>query len=114
MASGIITNNVRIAISCFAGGIFLGVGSLILLAFNGLAIGASAGHFANVRRRHVDSRVRQLAEYRVRAHDRVLKIRTGFAVKRQRFFEVKRDDRVPRRDLGERLDNTKGMQRARN
>ena len=48
MASGIITNNVRIAISCFAGGIFLGVGSLILLAFNGLAIGASAGHFANV------------------------------------------------------------------
>ena len=47
MASGIITNNVRIAISCFAGGIFLGVGSLILLAFNGLAIGASAGHFAN-------------------------------------------------------------------
>ncbi len=48
MASGIITNNVRIAISCFAGGIFLGVGSLIVLAFNGLAIGASAGHFANV------------------------------------------------------------------
>jgi uncharacterized membrane protein SpoIIM required for sporulation/uncharacterized RDD family membrane protein YckC len=48
MASGIITNNVRIAISCFAGGIFLGIGSLILLAFNGLAIGASAGHFANV------------------------------------------------------------------
>ncbi len=47
MASGIITNNVRIAISCFAGGIFLGIGSLVLLAFNGLAIGASAGHFAN-------------------------------------------------------------------
>ena len=48
MASGIITNNVRVAIACFAGGIFLGVGSLVLLAFNGLAIGASAGHFANV------------------------------------------------------------------
>jgi uncharacterized membrane protein SpoIIM required for sporulation len=47
MASGIITNNVRVAIACFAGGIFLGVGSLILLAFNGLAIGAFAGHFAN-------------------------------------------------------------------
>ncbi len=47
MASGIISNNVRIAISCFAGGIFLGVGSLIMLGFNGLAIGASAGHFAN-------------------------------------------------------------------
>jgi uncharacterized membrane protein SpoIIM required for sporulation/uncharacterized RDD family membrane protein YckC len=48
MASGIITNNVRVAISCFAGGIFLGIGSLVLLAFNGLTIGASAGHFANV------------------------------------------------------------------
>ncbi len=48
MASGIITNNVRVAIACFAGGVFLGVGSLILLAYNGLAIGAFAGHFANV------------------------------------------------------------------
>ena len=45
--SGIITNNVRVAIACFAGGIFLGVGSLVLLGFNGLLIGASAGHFAN-------------------------------------------------------------------
>ena len=48
MASGIITNNVRVAIACFAGGIFLGVGSLVLLAYNGLAIGAFAAHFANV------------------------------------------------------------------
>jgi uncharacterized membrane protein SpoIIM required for sporulation/uncharacterized RDD family membrane protein YckC len=47
MASGIITNNVRVAIACFAGGVFLGIGSLILLAYNGLAIGAFAGHFAN-------------------------------------------------------------------
>ncbi|MBA3259602.1 MAG: stage II sporulation protein M [Gemmatimonadales bacterium] len=47
MASGIIVNNVRVAIACFAGGIFLGVGSLILLGFNGLLIGATAGHFAN-------------------------------------------------------------------
>ncbi|HET9039826.1 MAG TPA: stage II sporulation protein M [Gemmatimonadales bacterium] len=47
MASGIITNNVRVAIACFAGGVFLGVGSLVLLAYNGLAIGAFAGHFAN-------------------------------------------------------------------
>jgi uncharacterized membrane protein SpoIIM required for sporulation/uncharacterized RDD family membrane protein YckC len=47
IASGIITNNVRVAIACFAGGIFLGIGSLVLLAFNGLAIGAFAGHFAN-------------------------------------------------------------------
>jgi uncharacterized membrane protein SpoIIM required for sporulation/uncharacterized RDD family membrane protein YckC len=48
MASGIITNNVRVAIACFAGGVFLGVGSLVLLAYNGLAVGAFAGHFANV------------------------------------------------------------------
>jgi uncharacterized membrane protein SpoIIM required for sporulation len=48
MASGIIMNNVRVAIACFAGGVFLGVGSLVLLAYNGLAIGAFAGHFANV------------------------------------------------------------------
>ncbi len=48
MASGIITNNVRVAVACFAGGIFLGVGSLVLLAYNGLAIGAFAAHFANV------------------------------------------------------------------
>lgn len=48
MASGIITNNVRVAVACFAGGVFVGVGSLILLAYNGLAIGAFAGHFANV------------------------------------------------------------------
>lgn len=47
MASGIITNNVRVAIACFAGGIFLGVGSLVLLGFNGLLIGATAGHFSN-------------------------------------------------------------------
>jgi uncharacterized membrane protein SpoIIM required for sporulation/uncharacterized RDD family membrane protein YckC len=47
MASGIITNNVRVAVACFAGGIFLGVGSLVLLAFNGLAVGSFAGHFAN-------------------------------------------------------------------
>jgi uncharacterized RDD family membrane protein YckC/uncharacterized membrane protein SpoIIM required for sporulation len=48
MASGIITNNVRVAVACFAGGIFLGVGSLVLLAYNGLAVGTFAGHFANV------------------------------------------------------------------
>lgn len=47
-ATAIIGNNARIAVSCFAGGVFLGVGSLVLLAYNGLAIGASAGHFANL------------------------------------------------------------------
>ncbi len=48
MASGIITNNVQVAFYCFAGGIFVGVGSLVLLAFNGLSIGATSAHFANV------------------------------------------------------------------
>jgi uncharacterized membrane protein SpoIIM required for sporulation/uncharacterized RDD family membrane protein YckC len=47
MAAEIITNNVQVAFLCFAGGIFLGVGALISLAFNGLILGASAGHFAN-------------------------------------------------------------------
>ena len=47
MASMIITNNIRVAFMCFAGGIVLGVGSLLLLAFNGLSIGAASGHFAN-------------------------------------------------------------------
>jgi uncharacterized membrane protein SpoIIM required for sporulation len=47
MAAEIITNNVQVAFLCFAGGIFLGVGALVSLAFNGLMLGASAGHFAN-------------------------------------------------------------------
>lgn len=48
VATYIITNNVRVAAMCFAGGIFAGVGSLILLAFNGLSMGTIGGHFANV------------------------------------------------------------------
>ena len=47
VASAIITNNVRVAITCFAGGVFLGVGSLALLGYNGLTLGGAAGHFAN-------------------------------------------------------------------
>lgn len=48
MAAQLINNNVRVAFNCFAGGIFLGIGSLYVLSFNGLALGASAGHYANV------------------------------------------------------------------
>jgi uncharacterized membrane protein SpoIIM required for sporulation/uncharacterized RDD family membrane protein YckC len=47
-ASFIISNNVRVAFLCFAGGVLLGVGSLVLLAFNGLSIGTTFGHFANM------------------------------------------------------------------
>jgi uncharacterized membrane protein SpoIIM required for sporulation len=47
MAASIIANNVRVAFFCFAGGAFAGFGSLLLLAINGLSIGAASGHFAN-------------------------------------------------------------------
>lgn len=39
-----IYNNIGIAFKCFATGIFLGVGSLFVLGFNGLHIGAVSGH----------------------------------------------------------------------
>jgi uncharacterized membrane protein SpoIIM required for sporulation/uncharacterized RDD family membrane protein YckC len=48
MAAYLINNNVKVAFRCFAGGIFLGVGSLFFLSYNGLQLGASAGHYANV------------------------------------------------------------------
>lgn len=48
MASSIMTNNIGVAFYCFAGGIFAGVGSLALLAFNGLSMGTISGHFANL------------------------------------------------------------------
>ncbi len=47
-ASYITTNNIRVAFVCFAGGIFLAVGALVLLAFNGLQLGATSGHYHNV------------------------------------------------------------------
>jgi len=47
VASAIMTNNVSVAIACFAGGVFAGVGSAVLLGYNGLSIGATAGHFTN-------------------------------------------------------------------
>ena len=36
-----------VAFACFAGGIAVGVGSLLSLAYNGLAIGAASAHFQN-------------------------------------------------------------------
>ncbi len=47
MAGYIIGNNIRVAFLCFAGGILAGIGALVMLAFNGLSIGATYGHFAN-------------------------------------------------------------------
>ena len=39
-----IMNNISIAFKCFAGGIFLGLGSLFFLAYNGIAAGSLAGY----------------------------------------------------------------------
>ena len=47
-ATFIISNNTRVAFMCFAGGALLGIGALLLLAYNGLSIGATFGHFANL------------------------------------------------------------------
>ncbi len=43
-----IWNNVRIDFQCFAGGILFGVGSLFFLVFNGIQIGAVAGHLTHI------------------------------------------------------------------
>ena len=48
MATAIIVNNVHVAFNCFAFGILFGFGSLVALAYNGLALGAVSGYFANV------------------------------------------------------------------
>src|SRR4029077_16538148 len=45
-ASFIITNNIRVAIACFAGGVFLLSGSLVPLAYHRAAMGPFARHFA--------------------------------------------------------------------
>ena len=39
-----IRNNIGIAFQCFAGGIFLGLGSLFFLAYNGIVAGSLAGY----------------------------------------------------------------------
>jgi uncharacterized membrane protein SpoIIM required for sporulation/uncharacterized RDD family membrane protein YckC len=48
VASQIIANNVQVAIGAFAFGITAGIGTVLLLVFNGLFFGAVLGHFANV------------------------------------------------------------------
>jgi len=39
-----IKNNISISFKCFAGGIFLGIGSLFFLAYNGVVAGSLAGY----------------------------------------------------------------------
>lgn len=43
-----VANNVRIDFQCFAGGIAFGLGSIFFLAYNGLLIGAVAGHLTQL------------------------------------------------------------------
>lgn len=39
-----VMNNISIAFKCFAGGVFLGIGSLFFLAYNGISAGSLAGY----------------------------------------------------------------------
>lgn len=43
-----IANNVRIDFQCFAGGMLFGLGSIFYLVYNGLIIGAVAGHLTHL------------------------------------------------------------------
>jgi uncharacterized membrane protein SpoIIM required for sporulation/uncharacterized RDD family membrane protein YckC len=47
VASSIIANNVQVAILAFATGVTAGIGTVLLLGFNGVFFGAVLGHFAN-------------------------------------------------------------------
>lgn len=42
-----INNNIGIDFACFASGIFVGIGSIFFMVFNGLYIGLIAGHLTN-------------------------------------------------------------------
>ena len=43
-----IWNNVKIDFQCFAGGLLYGIGSIFFMVFNGVAIGAVAGHLTQL------------------------------------------------------------------
>ncbi|MGH7149421.1 MAG: stage II sporulation protein M [Planctomycetota bacterium] len=45
--SAVLTNNLLACFFAFASGVFLGVGSVYVLALNGILLGALAAHFAN-------------------------------------------------------------------
>jgi uncharacterized membrane protein SpoIIM required for sporulation/uncharacterized RDD family membrane protein YckC len=48
-SSGVITNNVRVALMAFAGGVLAGAGTVMLLVFNGVYLGSVLGMYANER-----------------------------------------------------------------
>ena len=43
-----INNNISVAFRCFAGGLLLGIGTLLVLFFNGMFIGSIAGHLTRL------------------------------------------------------------------
>jgi uncharacterized membrane protein SpoIIM required for sporulation len=47
MASGIATNNLQVTFQLFASGISVGIGTLLLLLYNGVMIGSAVGLFAS-------------------------------------------------------------------
>ncbi|MGH7718962.1 MAG: stage II sporulation protein M [Gemmatimonadaceae bacterium] len=47
MASAIATNNIQVTYAAFASGITAGIGTLLLLVFNGVGIGAAVGLYAS-------------------------------------------------------------------
>jgi uncharacterized membrane protein SpoIIM required for sporulation len=46
-ASSLISNNVQVTFLAFAGGVLAGLGTLLIMVFNGISIGAVFGVFAN-------------------------------------------------------------------
>lgn len=48
MLGAYIWNNVRLDFQCFAGGLLFGIGSVFYLLYNGLVIGATAGHLTRL------------------------------------------------------------------
>jgi uncharacterized membrane protein SpoIIM required for sporulation/uncharacterized RDD family membrane protein YckC len=47
MATGIMANNVQVTFAAFAGGVLAGLGTVLILLFNGVHLGSVAGLFAN-------------------------------------------------------------------
>jgi Stage II sporulation protein M len=104
-----IWNNIRIGFQTFAGGIFFGVGSIFFLVFNGLYIGAVAGHLTQVGytstfwffRTHCDCTVRHggAKAWICLTGARTANARRGFARSRQNQYQnnLRRDWHVGHR-----------------
>ena len=47
LSSGLMTNNIGVSFTAFAGGLLAGVGTVLILVFNGVLLGAAFGLYAN-------------------------------------------------------------------